>query len=229
MPFVFLGAIALVLLLLVINWAANADAVTVRKFGRYMGAVLLAAIGVFLAARGLFGVAGPLLLAAFLLATGVRLPGMGGGQKTKGQASQVETTHLRVVLDHDTGTMDGEVLMGQFAGRMLNEMDRDDLTTLYDELMADDTEGARLLDAYLGRRFQGEWQEEAASDSTGSTPSGPMTREEALEILGLKDGASTSDIKAAHRRLMKKFHPDQGGSTYFAARINQAKDLLLGN
>jgi hypothetical protein len=170
------------------------------------------------------------LIGAFLLATGVRIPGFGGGSKTAGQASQVETTHLRVALDHDSGEMDGEVLDGKFIGRVLNQMDRDALTELYAELEDNDAEGARLLDAYLGRRFAGEW-EEAAQDNAGASggaSSVPMTRPEALEVLGLKDDATTSQIKDAHRRLMKKFHPDQGGSTYFAARLNQAKELLLG-
>ena len=54
-----------------------------------------------------------------------------------------------------------------------------------------------------------------------------MSRDEALAVLGLKSGASTEDIKNAHRRLMKDFHPDRGGSDYLAAKINQAKDILL--
>ena len=117
---------------------------------------------------------------------------------------------------------------GQFLGRELADLEKEQLTALYDELVRDDPEGARLLDAYLARRYKGEWQEEATSGDEQAATSGPMTREEAWEVLGLTEGSTDSQIKDAHRRLMKKFHPDQGGSTYFAARINQAKDLLLG-
>ena len=231
MAYIFVGALVLLGLAAIINWAANADPGTLRSFVRYLGAILMVALALLMIARAGpvgVGLAGPLVLAAFMLATGKRLPGFGGGSRTAGQNSQVETSHLRVTLDHDSGDMDGDILDGQFLGRRLSDLTRDELSDLYDELLRDDPDGARLLDAYLGRRFQGEWEEQPQDEGPTARSSAPMTREEALEVLGLQDGASASDIKAAHRRLMKKFHPDQGGSTYFAARINQAKDLLLG-
>jgi hypothetical protein len=57
--------------------------------------------------------------------------------------------------------------------------------------------------------------------------SGKMTEEEAYQILGLQPGASAEDVGQAYRALMKKLHPDQGGTTYLAARVNEAKDVLL--
>ena len=89
----------------------------------------------------------------------------------------------------------------------------------------------------MDRRFGSDWRDAAkgntdsgSSESARGTSSGngPMTRMEALEILGLGPDAKEADIKAAHRRLMKTAHPDRGGSDYLAAKINQAKDLLLG-
>ncbi len=58
--------------------------------------------------------------------------------------------------------------------------------------------------------------------------SGAMSRQEAFEILGLRPGASEADIKEAHLRLMRRAHPDVGGTEWIATRINQARDVLLG-
>ncbi|MGE0666340.1 MAG: DnaJ domain-containing protein [Sphingomonadales bacterium] len=224
MPWLFFGAIVLVLLLLLTNWAAKADRATVRRVVRYFGAFLVAALAVFLFARGQAGLALALIAAAGALASRRRLAMLGGGRKAAQQKSEVDTPYLRVTLDHDSGEMTGTVLAGRFAGQRLDELSRDELSTLYDELSREDSEGARLLDAYLARAYPGDWQEETPAEPADS---GPMTRDEAFEVLGLAPGATSADIKEAHHRLMKKFHPDQGGSTYFAARLNEAKDLLL--
>jgi DnaJ-class molecular chaperone len=86
------------------------------------------------------------------------------------------------------------------------------------------------MEAYLDRRWRG-WRDlnsDASAKTKRSSPRGSnMTANEAYDVLGLKPGAKEEQIRAAHRRLMMKFHPDQGGSTYLAARINEAKEVLL--
>lgn len=226
MHWVFLGAIGLIILLLLVNWAANADAKTMRQAGRYFLAFLSGVLALLLATRGLFALAGPLGVLAFALATNIRIPAFGGGSKTPGQKSQVETLYLRVELDHDTGAMDGEVLVGHFQGRNLGELDQEELESLLEECQGADAEGARLLDAYLARRFSGHRQHRESARPSASSRA-EMSAQEAYDVLGLAAGATESEIKSAHRRLMKKFHPDQGGSDYFAARLNRAKEILL--
>ena len=91
-------------------------------------------------------------------------------------------------------------------------------------------EGTTLLEGYLNRRFPG-WRQHAQGDAAdgqrGAAPGGKMTDKEAYQILGLEPGAGRDEIGRAHRALMKKLHPDQGGTTYLAARVNEAKEVLL--
>lgn len=150
-----------------------------------------------------------------------------GQGPSAGQQSIVETRFLRMTLDHDTGEMNGKVLEGAFTGNSLNQLTLDQLLELLTECTQQDEESAQLLRAYLGRVHGDEWQQPQA-DSQGAEASNGMTRREAYEILGLEEGAGEEEIRAAHRSLMQKLHPDRGGSTYLASKINQAKELLLG-
>jgi DnaJ-domain-containing protein 1 len=125
------------------------------------------------------------------------------------------------------------VTAGPEAGRALDDFTLDELIAL---ARGFDAESWALLESYLDRRFPA-WREHAQGEGAGrsggedrrAAPSGKMTAEEAYQILGLKPGAGRDDISRAHRGLMKKLHPDQGGSTYLAARVNEAKDTLLRN
>jgi hypothetical protein len=150
--------------------------------------------------------------------------------KTPGSVSRVRSAMIEMELDHDTGAMNGSVLAGGFAGRALNDLSEEMLKRLYEDCSRSDPDGVRLLEAYLDRRFP-RWREDAHHDphpgSRREPQTGAMTEEEAYQILGLQPGAEAEAIRLAHRSLMKKLHPDQGGSTYLAARVNQAKEILL--
>ena len=167
-----------------------------------------------------------------LLPTLVRLfPMLGSlrsqaGGPSAGQQSTVETDILRMHLDHDSGNLSGEVLKGTYREWLLGEMDLQQLRELYSYCEAEDTDSVQLLESYLQQRFPGE----QFSGSGGPPPESAngMSRAEALAVLGVDEAASDEDIVAAHRRLMQKLHPDRGGNDYLAAKINQAKDLLLG-
>ncbi len=151
------------------------------------------------------------------------------GRSRQSKVSSVRSAALEMELDHETGAMNGMVIVGTFEGAELDSLGRDSLFALRDEI-ADDGESLALLDAYLDRRLAG-WREDAEADSgTGKgspAGSGTMGEEEAYEVLGLVAGASKAEIRAAHRRLMKTAHPDSGGSTFLATKINEAKDVLL--
>jgi DnaJ-domain-containing protein 1 len=79
--------------------------------------------------------------------------------------------------------------------------------------------------ARIGKRAR---PEPGPRSSPSDQARSPMSREEAYQVLGLEPGASPERIRDEYRRLMKKMHPDQGGTNYLAARINEAKDVLLG-
>lgn len=228
MTWLALGAIALFLLFLLLRGFANAPVARVRQFG----AVLLASIGAVLLLLGLFTARGQQALIALTFFLPLLLQWVqrwrtnkrfGGSAPQTGAANSVETAFLSMTLHHDSGRMTGSVKAGQFAGRDLATLTLSDLLGLLQECQAADADSVALLEAWLDRAHP-DWRAEPAAEPR----SGAMTRAEALEILGLVEGADEDAIRAAHRRLMRSAHPDQGGSAWLAARINAARDFLLG-
>jgi hypothetical protein len=116
------------------------------------------------------------------------------------------------------------VLLGSLAGKQLSTLPLNSLLSLLNEV-ATDRESKMLLEAFLDRNHP-DWRQSSEQEES-STSSGPLTREEALSILSLSGQPSKQEITQAHRVLMQKMHPDRGGSTYLAARINAAKDVLI--
>ena len=147
--------------------------------------------------------------------------------KRSGQTSTIRTKFLEMVLDHDSGEMSGIVLTGQHKGQHLNDMTLEALLGLLLECQAD-SDSQQVLEAYLDRH-QESWREQASASSRvpPSDAEAPMSRQLALEILGLTDTASEADILHAHREMMRRLHPDRGGSDYLAKKINAAKDYLI--
>ncbi len=143
-----------------------------------------------------------------------------------GQTSKVATEILSMQLDHDSGELSGEVLKGRFAGWRLGDMDKSQLQELMAYCQTEDPDSQQLLDSYLVQRFGADAG--SADQQTPPGSSGDTSRKEALAVLGLAEDATEEDIVAAHRKLMQKLHPDRGGNDYLAAKINQAKDFLLG-
>ncbi len=233
MQFFLLGLAALLLSLLLLRGFTMANPqVLVGQLRMGVGIVALVGAG-FLVLRGLVGYAVSLAaLGSWLLwgSGGWAWTGSGQAQKSPEQTSRVATEHLQVELDHDTGEISGRVLKGQFAGRTLAELTPQDTAELWRQCRFADPQSARILEAYLDR-LHPDWREDMArQEGAAAEPpaAGKMSRAQALEVLGLSADASDEAIRQAHRELMLKLHPDRGGSTFLAAQINAAKEVLLG-
>jgi len=224
---ILIGLVVLVLLMWGLGVFAKADpkglALGARRAG---GVAALVGAAVFLF-RGNLTFALPLGITGFgLLGWG---PWQGLARRTQrssGQVSRVRSPFLVMDLDHDTGAMRGQIIAGPRAGTSLDALNVPAVIAMLSDV---DEESRSLLAAYLDRRDAG-WRQNADDGAHARDvrrPSGKMTEEEAYQILGIAPGASADEITHAHRSLMKKLHPDQGGSTYLAARVNEAKELLM--
>ncbi|MBZ9910104.1 molecular chaperone DnaJ [Mesorhizobium sp. B2-5-9] len=230
-----LGAIIIVVaLLLVLLGVATAflraDPAQLASGMRKLGPILLALVGGAVLLVGRQGIGGIILFVAIAWYGATHT----GGPKARpgaGKRSMVRTAALEMELDHNTGGLEGLVLAGRHDGKMLGSMTLAQLQHLYRELSGD-PESRQLLETYLDGRFPvwRKYAETNGGERLGVAPgSGAMTKEEAYKVLGLEAGAAAADVRKAHRRLMQRLHPDVGGTSFLAARINEAKDVLLSN
>lgn len=233
MQSLFFGLILLFLLMLAMRGFARANpAMLARQLRAGCGWLALAGAGV-LVIRGMASYAFPLAMLGSWLLWGGGGPSWGGfpgtGRASPGRTSRVTTDHLDMELDHDSGAMHGRVLKGMFANRDLQSLKPVEVALLWQDCRFTDPQSAQLLEAYLDR-VHPTWREDMSrgEQHMSSGPDGRMPVEEAWAILGLAPGADDEAIRRAHRELMLKMHPDRGGSTYLAAKINEAKDVLLG-
>jgi hypothetical protein len=226
---VVLGVIALLVILWALNGFAKANPKALAKVVRLSGGIIAVVGAVFLAVRGQIGLAIPIGAAGLgMLGWGpLRDVAFGGVSAPAGRVSRVKAPFVEMELDHDSGKMGGQIVSGRYQGVTLDSLDVPALIAFMSEI---DAESSALIAAYLDRRNP-RWREHddsGAAAGQGHSPStGKMTEQEAEQILGVAQGASPDDIRRAHRLLMKKLHPDQGGSTYLAARVNEAKEVLL--
>ncbi len=226
-PFI-LGLIALALGYWALKTFAAANPGHLARLAvRIAGAASLV-VAAILVARGGLTLAIPVALLGFWLLSN---PNVSDRIATSpGQTSRVETEHLEMELEHASGRMRGRVRKGFFAGRRVENLKPVELAHLWQDCRFTDPESARLIEAYLDR-VHPTWRDDLAR-AEAEEPKGPdgrMSRDEALEILGLSGQPGADEVRRAHRELMLKLHPDRGGSTYLAAKVNEAKEVLLAD
>jgi hypothetical protein len=252
-----LGVLAVLVALFLGQLFVRADPKALAKALRYVGAALLGAgalalftvdrvgLGLLLGsmAWGLFtgGHVWPGGWPYYNIGRGRPRPGSSPGPDPQPRGGTQETTHVRtdwleLALDHASGAMRGQVLQGRYKGQALERMSQAALLNLYREAAPQDAETARLLETFIDRTYGSAWrtssqESKARAETDGgrrrARANGGMSRDEAYAVLGLGPGASADEIRAAHRKLMMQNHPDHGGSGYLAAKINEAKDVLL--
>jgi hypothetical protein len=225
---VLIGIVALFVVLWLMRKYVRANSTGMAWLAQRAAGLLAVVAGIAITLRGgiLLGV--PLGLMGMGLLGWTRgvsfLPGWLGGPQP---VSRQRTAFIEVAIDHVTGAMRGRVIAGRRAGADLDALDDATLDALMAEI---DPASRQLVMAYRDRRKAGRReyaQGSADARQRGAASSGKMTEEEAYKFLGLEPGAGAEEIGQAYRALMKKLHPDQGGPTYLAARINEAKDVLL--
>ncbi len=245
MPMLVAGLLLLWLSSVLLRGFTRANPAAMARMVRQGGGMVALLLAALLILRGEFNIA--------LLAAGLGLWLVGGRSGSLARAFRpnvrgfagrarvwpsdpvrVRTDGLDVTIDRAAGTMRGGFTAGPYAGRELDTLSEVECAMCYRWCLAADPQGARMLEGYLDGRFAGWRQASDFRDDLGSAQSGGRARRpmsmadhEAYHVLGLAEGASREEITRAHRRLMKQHHPDHGGSAAMAARVNEAKDVLM--
>lgn len=245
------GFVSLIAVLTLGGRLGRVDRAVLKRIGLWSLVVLAAVAAVLLAMTGKWPAVAAVAAAALpvvmrLARTALGLvpvwhlfrrarPQGGAGLGTAGTARSrprtIETRSLRMTLDTDTGAMSGMVLDGPERGQGLEELSVETLIALLRRLRVEDPDGARLLENWGERTYGPGWSDPSAgSGGAGTDPAGAdeMSEAEARAILGVEAGAGAAEITAAWRRMMARVHPDHGGSAALAARVNAARDRLLG-
>ena len=246
-PPLILGILFLIGLLFLIRWYISTDVRIVKRKLKYLFLLILLVFFIFLAVTGRLAAAFGVFMA--IITFGRRVFGLisilnwvknffrvspsiynntsGAYEKKK---SYVQTKFLNMTLDHESGELDGLIILGSLKGKLLSNLNLDDLIGFRQDIL-NDNDSLYLLNSYLDRKYQG-WRNKYKIDdnknNTDTTYSNSlMTRQEAIKILGVDINANNDEIKEAYKKLISKFHPDKGGSSYLATKINQAKEILL--
>ncbi|MDB5506561.1 MAG: molecular chaperone DnaJ [Devosia sp.] len=207
----------------------TADIRKIVKAMRWFAGAAVAALTLFLLFRGQIFIAtitGPIAYGIFTNGRIGRFS-FGSDAPSGDTASTVKSRFFAMTLDHDSGEVVGRVIGGRFKGRDLFDLGEDETRLLLAEI-GGDADSLSLLETWLDRNRAG-WREYFGESEAGPAAAGVAADPdaEAFEVLGLEPGAGPEEIRAAHRGLMMKLHPDQGGSNYLATKINAAKDQLL--
>lgn len=227
MTYVFVAGLGLLAALAAYNYLKRIDRRRWRRGLRWTagGAAALIAVGLLIVRR--------IDIAIFVGAAAVSILRTGrlgpisfeGTSGPEGNVSEVKSHYFAMQLDHDTGMVEGRVLAGQFAGADLMQLGEDDTRLLLAEIEGD-SDSMSLLESWLDANRAG-WREYFAGEAQPDTPSSSDPLTDAYAVLGLEPGATEEQIRTAHRELMKAVHPDHGGSSYLASKINEARDRLL--
>ena len=232
----FAGVLLLAIVYLGLRLFSRSEPKAVATLFRQLLAVVAFVVAIILVFTSRYAVLSlPVGLVALGLLLGWRWPFKRGAASNAGagKTSSVNTDYFEMTLNHQTGQMDGRIKKGDHEDDRLSNLSPEQLNSLYEEVQdQDDPNSLSLLEVYLDGVIA-TWREDFEVDADAghrrSAGSSTISEEEAYEILGLAAGASRDSIVAAHRRLMMKIHPDRGGSTALAAKINEAKDFLLAN